>query len=331
MYLKWMSEARRVASRLHRSRPFDAAWHATYAVYWLPTPATALGLPCVWGPVGGAVTTPPALWRVLAWRGVISEMADFVAVRLLACLPPSRRTRNRAAVRVLQNEETRSSMPPALRDQCVVLNHALLTQPATPRQWTPGSRACLCVGALESRKGVSLVLHALARTPADVRLRIVGDGPERGRLVALARRLGIDGRVEFLGALGRDDVSAQLAGCAAAVYAGLREEGGLALAEALLSGTPVVVLAHGGPRIVAQAATDPSRVALVRPGPAEIVCRDMADAMTRFVRDPPPASGPILAQEAATRVLRDALSIALESRDEWSIQAARTLSTPPAA
>jgi hypothetical protein len=57
----------------------------------------------------------------------------------------------------------------------------------------------------------------------------------------------------------------------------------------------------------------------------------MADAMTRFVRDPPPASGPILAQEAATRVLRDALSIALESRDAWSIQAARTLSTPPAA
>jgi glycosyltransferase involved in cell wall biosynthesis len=329
-YMAWLHRARRVAARLHRLRPFDATWHVTYSAYWLPTPAAALNLPCVWGPVGGAVAAPRTLWRALGWRGCLSEFADYAAVRLFASLPATRRTWHTVVLRLMQNAETRARMPAAIRHSCLVLNHALLTRPPSARTWTPRNRYCLYVGALESRKGVWLVLHALARTPCDVRLRIVGDGPERKRLMDLARQLGIEARVEFLGHASRDAVGAQLAACAAAVYAGLREEGGLALAEALLTGTPVVVLAHGGARTVAQAATDPRRVALVEPGALDRVCSDIADAMTRFVRHPPAPSGSILSGEAATAALQEALTTALESREAWNIQR-RTATAPPAA
>lgn len=67
-----------------------------------------------------------------------------------------------------------------------------------PVQADPGARILVYVGRLIPLKRVHLVIEALALLPA-YRLHILGDGPERPRLEALARRLGVDGRARFLG------------------------------------------------------------------------------------------------------------------------------------
>ena len=54
------------------------------------------------------------------------------------------------------------------------------------------------VGRLHPVKDVDTLLEAAARVP-DLTLVVVGDGPERGRLEAKARRLGIETRVSFRG------------------------------------------------------------------------------------------------------------------------------------
>lgn len=60
----------------------------------------------------------------------------------------------------------------------------------------------LYVGSLHPRKGVDDLLHALIHfTPPDAwQLRVIGDGPERRKLERLAKRLGISGKIHFLGA-----------------------------------------------------------------------------------------------------------------------------------
>ena len=95
-----------------------------------------------------------------------------------------------------------------------------------------------------------------------------------------------------------------LRGSAAVVFTGLREEGGLALAEAMLSGAPVIVLGNGGARTIAAAGTDATRVALIEPSGPNETARRMAEAMTMFSRTPPTTSTPLLDQAAAKRVLR---------------------------
>jgi len=55
------------------------------------------------------------------------------------------------------------------------------------------------VGRLVREKGVDLLLRAAAGLEGEWRLWILGHGPERERLVALARKLGIAGRVTFEG------------------------------------------------------------------------------------------------------------------------------------
>lgn len=69
----------------------------------------------------------------------------------------------------------------------------------------------LYVGSLESRKGVDLLLRAVARTKIpNWRLDILGDGPERAKLEALAADLGLTGRVTFHGKQRNEQVQAAM-------------------------------------------------------------------------------------------------------------------------
>jgi glycosyltransferase involved in cell wall biosynthesis len=306
LYLVWLRRARETGMQLHGRTPFDAVCHATYSTYWLPSPAVEYGVPCIWGPVGGAVTTPLPLWTMLGWRGIAGEVLDLVVVRACSAWPGTRRTWRQALVPVIQNETTLERLPADVRRRATVLNHALFTQiPAVPLG--ERERYCLFVGALESRKGARLALHALTHANAEVELRIVGEGPDRADLESLARRLGVWSRVRFLGRAPRNEVLRLLSEAAAVVFTGLREEGGIALAEAMLVGAPVIVLAHGGAGTIARSASDSSRVALITPGDPVSTARRIGDAMTRFSEDRSVRTGPTLDVAEARRRLRVAV------------------------
>jgi glycosyltransferase involved in cell wall biosynthesis len=151
-------------------------------------------------------------------------------------------------------------------------------------------------------------------------LLVLGDGPERKSLEKLARRLRIQHRVRFHGWTPRDQVFARLAKAAAVVFPGLREEGGLSLAEAMLFGAPVIVLANGGARTIAAAATDRFRVALIEPGTVTTTVQRMAEAMTYFSRHADMhARGPLLDQTAARDTLRAAFEHAIADRVGWVV------------
>ncbi|TIX41591.1 MAG: glycosyltransferase family 4 protein, partial [Mesorhizobium sp.] len=66
----------------------------------------------------------------------------------------------------------------------------------------------LSVGRAVEKKGYDILLEALALLPADLTWRFehIGGGEELERLKALARRLGLDGRVAWKGALAQEEV-----------------------------------------------------------------------------------------------------------------------------
>ena len=107
-------------------------------------------------------------------------------------------------------------------------------------------RRLLFVGLLVPRKGVHLLLEALAdpRLPPDLTLSVAGDGPERESLQTRAGELGLAGRVEFLGF--RADVPDLLARADAFVLPSLLEQQPLVLIEALGAGLPCLATDVGG-------------------------------------------------------------------------------------
>ena len=96
----------------------------------------------------------------------------------------------------------------------------------------------LSVCRLVPYKRVDLVVQACREL--DLPLVVVGDGPERARLEAMAGP-----STRFLGRSSAHEVEQLLARCRAYVYAGL-EDFGIAPVEAMASGAPVVGLGRGG-------------------------------------------------------------------------------------
>jgi glycosyltransferase involved in cell wall biosynthesis len=88
------------------------------------------------------------------------------------------------------------------------------------------------------------LLHAFAKTRTEARLRLVGDGPLRLQCVALARSLGIEKRVEFLG--DRGDVPSILADADIFVLASKAEMFPISILEAMRAGLPVIASNVGG-------------------------------------------------------------------------------------
>ena len=121
-------------------------------------------------------------------------------------------------------------------------------------------------GRLVWEKGHYDVIRALATLPRDVRLMIVGAGPERARLVRYANDLGLADRVEIR-AVPYDEMPSVFASASCVVLASLliptwEEQFGMVLAEAMAAGTPIVASSSGAiPEVLAG-----SGAALFSPG-----------------------------------------------------------------
>ncbi|MEZ0446842.1 glycosyltransferase [Cellulomonas sp. ICMP 17802] len=141
-------------------------------------------------------------------------------------------------------------------ESTVVVGTGIDTVAISPSR-VPEAPIVLHVGRLVEKKGTRYLLEAFARVleiEESARLRIVGDGPLRGALEALASALGISGAVEFLGAQGQDRVIAEmrdarvLALPSVTAATGDAEGLGQVVLEAAAVGRPVVVTANGGMR-----------------------------------------------------------------------------------
>ncbi len=104
----------------------------------------------------------------------------------------------------------------------------------------------LSVARLDASKRVDLAIRAIATTRSNLRLVVVGDGPDAASLRALAGRLGVNDRVEFLGRVS-DDVLRELYNtCRAVYYAPIDEDYGYTTVESLAAGKPVITSDDAG-------------------------------------------------------------------------------------
>jgi glycosyltransferase involved in cell wall biosynthesis len=103
------------------------------------------------------------------------------------------------------------------------------------------------------KNGVEYFVRAmpLILREIDVRARVVGDGPEWGRLLALAVDLGVREHIEFLGARANKEMPELLREADIAVIPSLMEATSIAALEAMSCGLPVAASDVGGlPEII---------------------------------------------------------------------------------
>ncbi|WP_341213306.1 glycosyltransferase family 4 protein [uncultured Limimaricola sp.] len=122
---------------------------------------------------------------------------------------------------------------------------------STPQKEHAGKVEFVTIGRLVPQKGTEIVIRALATIPDNSHLTIVGDGPERSRLAAIAQELKVEHRITFVGIQTSKAVHRILEQSHVLIQHSLEVGGwsegfGVTVAEAAAVGRPVIVSDLGG-------------------------------------------------------------------------------------
>ena len=252
-YRLWQRDAYAEALELHRGIGFDLAHQLTFVGFRFPGHLWKLGIPFVWGPIGGLENTP---WRLLPTMGPRGAM--YYGARNVVNSMHRRSLRQPrkgfdaagpgviAATSSIQREIQRwygvnsqviceVGLPPETADTYRLRANGEPLRLAWSGRHLPG-------------KALNLLLRALGDVPdkTDWRLDIYGEGPCTVTWQRLAARLGIGSRCAWHGQVSRAEALEGLKSAHLFVTTSLKDLTSTVILEALAQGVPVICPDHCG-------------------------------------------------------------------------------------
>jgi len=111
---------------------------------------------------------------------------------------------------------------------------------------TRDNKVIITSSRLVKKNAVDDIIKSLYSLSPDIKLLILGDGPDRKKLENLAEQLKLLNRIIFLGAYNNDDLPEYLAISDVFVRPSLSEGQGISFLEAMAAGVPVIATPVGG-------------------------------------------------------------------------------------
>lgn len=239
---------------------YDIVHHITLGGIRHPTRLGRLRVPLVLGPLGGGECAPFALRRSFPWRGWIKDLVRDIHTLLLRIDPLTWGACRDAMVVYARTRESLKALPRRCWSKSDVrLELGIESCPVKPRpQRAPGERLRLMyAGQLVYWKGMHLGLRAVAearRAGHDVRLTMVGSGPEEAAFRRLAESLDLGQAVTWRGQVTHGEMGNIYAAHDAFLFPSLHDSSGNVVLEALIRGLPVICLDLCGPAEMVTAA-----------------------------------------------------------------------------
>src|SRR5271166_1522564 len=262
-YLDWNNGLLELARKFHAQVGFDLIHHVTYATWRVGSPLVRLGLPFVWGPIGGGENIPFSFLSMLSTQSAAFEIVRKVSDLVSAFSRNVRRTARFSSHIFVANKETESRAE-KLRGRKMSVSRLLQVffsdesiakfsdDPETKS--FAGTLRFFAGGMLEGRKGIALAIRAFFEVQAaGVPFEYVfgGNGPERRYLVGLTERLGLSGCIHFSDGFYGDAYVTRLRQTHIYLMPSLRDTASITLMEAMLAGCVPIVLDAGGPGEIA--------------------------------------------------------------------------------
>ena len=251
-YVLWQLCVYGKARELHAAHRFDLVHHITFGVFRHPSLMGRLGVPFVFGPLGGGDLPPLALMRGAPWRAKRTESLRWLGNQLAVFDPLVNSTFRDAKLIFCKTQETLDTLPKRVRYKCmqqleVASEERLLAEAPSRGSVQP---RFLYVGNLLHLKGIHLILYALPKvleTLPGSKLTLVGDGRDGAWLRGIAHRLGVESAIEWAGRLPREKVLELYGNYTALVFPSLHDSSGNVVVEAMTKGLPVICLNIAGP------------------------------------------------------------------------------------
>ena len=251
-YRLWHQQAYRRAVELVRAERFDLVHYLGPIGYREPGYLWQLGLPYVWGPIGGANNLPRQLAAALPWSGklklTLRAAVNWFQLRFSWRV---RRALSRVDVLLTATTENQALFRDVLgKDSLYLPENGIVGPIALDRAKFAdlGTIQLIWIGSVEARKALRILVEALARcrTAGRFRVHVVGDGPLRAGLEAQVRASGLAARFVWHGQVARGQVQALLARSHLHVVTSVSEGNPTTIWEAMSRGVPTLTIDHCG-------------------------------------------------------------------------------------
>jgi glycosyltransferase involved in cell wall biosynthesis len=282
-YVWWQFAALKAARELVSKFEFQLVHHVTYASVHVPSQLWRLGIPVVFGPVGGGQTAPAGMLSYFG-RDRFRERRRSLLTHSLTLSPFHRQWLTRMSWILAANSDTLDLV------QALGCGHtSLMCDTAIPADhFAEGSRnvvsrsgplRLLWVGRMLTRKALPLALDALKQAHANVTLTLAGDGMDPQAVHRMVRQRDLQDKVFWKGSrLTWTELRTAYAEHDAMLFTSLRDSFGSQVLEAMAMGLPIITLdLHGAHDFV------PDDASLKVPvGNPEETVRGLADTIARF-------------------------------------------------
>ena len=256
-YFLWQIGAFFVARSAHKSASFDQVQHITFVSVRQPSFMGFLGIPFLFGPVGGGESTPIYLRKHFSIKGKFKDYLRDVANFLVKIDPFMHLTFLKAGKIYVTSEQSKFVIP-KIYHRKVLISLAIGSDSRKNKAASSNVKShhdkfkVLYVGRFEYWKGMGIGLHAfsaLQKKNSNATLTMVGSGPDKKNWKKQAYQLGIH-NIEWIEWLPQEQLSILYKKHDIFLFPSLHDSGGMVVLEAMAEGLPVVCLDLGGPGVM---------------------------------------------------------------------------------
>lgn len=306
---QWQKKVLRVAERLHTKIGFDLTHHVTFCGYREPGYLWKLGVPHIWGPVGGVQNHPSQFLLASGASGMIREggrnllnslqLATSLRVReagrLSACVLGANGENQRKLEKALNRpveQMLETGLPKALELELDKQSAKVIAEGEPLR--------VLSSGWITPNKALHLLLQAaaIAAKQIPIEVTVLGKGSAEAANRKLVSRLHLEDQVRFLGWKPYHEALQEYDRAHCLAFTSLRDTSGNVLLEAMARGVPPICLDHQG---AGEIVTPQSGIKIAVTNPSQVVV-DLANALVKLYRDPHQLRA---LSEGAVRRMRD--------------------------
>ena len=261
-FVNFSKDSLAVARELYRAENFDVVHHVTYATWRVPSPMWQLGIPFVFGPIGGNEQFPLRIFPILSPAGAAFELLR-KGSNIVSRFSPGVRRSIRGAAHIFAATTETEQLVKTLRGSARGVSRLLPGFYSVPKvaafsrfaagKSLDGPLRLFASGNLGGHKGLGMALQALHRVKrngVNFRYHLGAGGPEILHLKKLATKLGLTREIRFGGTMSSEDYQRELGNTHVYLLPSLRESVGLTMMEAMLAGCVPVVADCGGPNFI---------------------------------------------------------------------------------
>ena len=288
-YLLWQLGAYRVAKNAHKKFNFDQVHHVTFVSIRQPSFMGGLGIPFIFGPVGGGERAPLRLRSGYGLHGWVLDFLRDIANFFVKIDPLMRHTFKSAKKIYVTSEQTKKLIPKKFRGKAhiqLAIGCNEIDIKKVEKNKVQGFNV-LYVGRFLYWKGMSIGLAAFAKFSVqfpEARLTLVGKGRDEARWRELSKELGIIEKINWMPWVDKAQLEVLYSNHDVFLFPSLHDSGGMVVLEAMAQGLPIVCLQQGGPGIIVDESCG-AVVATKNVGKTEVL-DDMAGALLRIGKNP---------------------------------------------